>query len=275
MTSKTVTIEQVPLFLQFNKYIHKGYRPSGISVLDCLKSIFYLHNESANIWIHLFAVLYLLHNFLSRLMFLQGGYLDSSYFFPSYNSYHLYLLVFSVFLMFLGSCIYHIFMPSARTAATYRTLLLIDQLFVILGMTGSAHSFLIYGSKTRNFFINDVSYLILVAVTASTIFNALKIHDMRTRIRSVGHYVLIRTFLGFFVFFCPEFLGTTGRFWAIGWTSAFSYHTLSFMLLVVGASFNGYRFPECCAPGKFDVLISSHAWWHFFHPGFRILFVSW
>uniref|UniRef100_A0A3B5MK10 Progestin and adipoQ receptor family member IVa n=1 Tax=Xiphophorus couchianus TaxID=32473 RepID=A0A3B5MK10_9TELE len=40
-----------PPHLQFNKYVLTGYRPIS-SVQDCVRSLFYLHNELGNIYTH-------------------------------------------------------------------------------------------------------------------------------------------------------------------------------------------------------------------------------
>ena len=40
------SIEDVPLFLQFNPYVQKGYRKANLSFTECCKSLLYLHNES-------------------------------------------------------------------------------------------------------------------------------------------------------------------------------------------------------------------------------------
>lgn len=47
-----VTVKEVPAYLQFNQYILNGYRPPNLSYKDCLKSLFYFHNESVNIFTH-------------------------------------------------------------------------------------------------------------------------------------------------------------------------------------------------------------------------------
>ena len=41
----------MPEHLQLNKYIHTGYRVD-LSTWECLKSLFYLHNESFNVYSH-------------------------------------------------------------------------------------------------------------------------------------------------------------------------------------------------------------------------------
>lgn len=41
----------------FNKNILKGYRPITNSTWQTLQSMFYIHNETGNIWTHLMAIL--------------------------------------------------------------------------------------------------------------------------------------------------------------------------------------------------------------------------
>lgn len=41
----------VPKHLKFNEYVHTGYRVD-LSTWKCLKSLFYLHNESFNVYSH-------------------------------------------------------------------------------------------------------------------------------------------------------------------------------------------------------------------------------
>lgn len=47
-----VKFSDVPAYLQFNQYILTGYRPPNLSLLDCIKSLAYLHNETVNILTH-------------------------------------------------------------------------------------------------------------------------------------------------------------------------------------------------------------------------------
>ena len=44
-------IHQIPVHLRFNKYVHTHYRPS-MTIGGCLKSLFYLHNETVNVLTH-------------------------------------------------------------------------------------------------------------------------------------------------------------------------------------------------------------------------------
>ncbi|XP_033300236.1 progestin and adipoQ receptor family member 4 isoform X2 [Bombus bifarius] len=49
----------MPQHLQFNPHIRTGYRPL-MTVGQCLRSLFYIHNETVNIITHGFAILYML-----------------------------------------------------------------------------------------------------------------------------------------------------------------------------------------------------------------------
>lgn len=50
--SLLVPKEAVPEYLQFNPWILEGYRRPNMSSLECIKSLFYFHNESINIFTH-------------------------------------------------------------------------------------------------------------------------------------------------------------------------------------------------------------------------------
>lgn len=48
---KLLKLEEMPVHLQFNKYVHDGYREIQ-NVYGCIKSLFYFHNETVNIITH-------------------------------------------------------------------------------------------------------------------------------------------------------------------------------------------------------------------------------
>lgn len=49
--------EDLPPWMQSDPYIRRGYRRQLDSFGACLRSVFYLHNESVNIWSHLLPTL--------------------------------------------------------------------------------------------------------------------------------------------------------------------------------------------------------------------------
>ena len=50
--------EDLPQWMQTDPYIRSGYRPQLDSYSACFQSVFYLHNESVNIWSHLIPALF-------------------------------------------------------------------------------------------------------------------------------------------------------------------------------------------------------------------------
>ena len=50
-TKNLLEINQIPIHLRFNKYVLTHYRPPS-DLIGCLKSLFYLHNETVNILTH-------------------------------------------------------------------------------------------------------------------------------------------------------------------------------------------------------------------------------
>ena len=55
-----LTWSQLPEWAKDNEYIHGGFRSISNSYLSCLKSCFYIHNESGNIYSHLLATVWML-----------------------------------------------------------------------------------------------------------------------------------------------------------------------------------------------------------------------
>lgn len=49
--------ENLPKWMQSDPYIRRGYRRQYNSFSACLQSLFYLHNETVNIWSHLLPTL--------------------------------------------------------------------------------------------------------------------------------------------------------------------------------------------------------------------------
>ena len=52
--------DDLPVWAQDNSYIHANFRPSTHSYKDCLRSCFYMHNETGNIYSHLLATIWMI-----------------------------------------------------------------------------------------------------------------------------------------------------------------------------------------------------------------------
>lgn len=58
-TRLLLLFDELPDWAKDNKYILSGWRPETNSYLECIKSMGYIHNESGNIYTHLFAAIWM------------------------------------------------------------------------------------------------------------------------------------------------------------------------------------------------------------------------
>jgi len=117
--SSTVSVQllhrkQLPHHLQFNPYIDTGYRPL-LTSWECVKSLFYLHNETVNIVTHGVPMLYIL---LMWKVLLPWNEVTV----PVLPWTHLLSCVSP----WVGSTIYHLFMNHKAGEGCYRSLLQLD-----------------------------------------------------------------------------------------------------------------------------------------------------
>ena len=111
----------MPKHLQLNQYVHTGYR-AGLSTWDCFKSLFYLHNESFNIYSHGLAAIVMI--------------IFSPYFYKTtllqfdpilYPIHHITCTACVLF-----SAIYHLMSCHETGGETYRRLITLDYLGIWL-----------------------------------------------------------------------------------------------------------------------------------------------
>ena len=55
---RVVSFEDLPAWMQSDPYIRQGYRKQLNSFKQCYESLFYVHNETVNIWSHLIVGLF-------------------------------------------------------------------------------------------------------------------------------------------------------------------------------------------------------------------------
>ena len=55
---RLVSFEDLPQWMQMDPYIRRGYRKQSSSFRKCYESLFYIHNETVNIWSHLLVGLF-------------------------------------------------------------------------------------------------------------------------------------------------------------------------------------------------------------------------
>jgi len=55
---RTLPFEQVPSWIAENRYLRTGYRKEGLSFWAYVGSLFRFHNETCNVWLHLFGAIF-------------------------------------------------------------------------------------------------------------------------------------------------------------------------------------------------------------------------
>eukprot|EP00761_Pharyngomonas_kirbyi_P014532 gb/GECH01014562.1/.p1 GENE.gb/GECH01014562.1/~~gb/GECH01014562.1/.p1 ORF type:complete len:323 (+),score=29.84 gb/GECH01014562.1/:1-969(+) len=254
--------EQAPEFTLDNNYILSGYRPE-LKATNIFKTLFQVHNETGNIWTHLLACLVFgwLTYVCSRTPRLYNGNLsEDSIFAPDRVVF--YLFTFSAQVCFASSAVMHLF--CCHSEIIHFRLCQLDYCAInglIMGSTTVAIYYAFYcHSLLRNFYLGFMCLM------------------------SVPTFVLpwIRAF------HTPQWRSIrAGCFYAFGFSGALALiHVLikgaiqsdqdmmdvvfkfAPSLLTVGACYTAgaivfaSRVPERWAPGKFDVLFSSHQIFH-------------
>lgn len=52
-------IQELPDWMQDDQYIRRGYRTPQNSIRGCFQSLWYLHNETVNIWSHMLTAMFM------------------------------------------------------------------------------------------------------------------------------------------------------------------------------------------------------------------------
>ena len=91
-------VDEVPPW-QRRDFIVTGYHPM-LSIFNAFLSIFFLHNESGNIWTHLSGVVYTLYVFWQ---FIQTDLSKSDYL----SVFMIVFFIFTVLTVFVSSTVYH------------------------------------------------------------------------------------------------------------------------------------------------------------------------
>ncbi|CEI87851.1 hypothetical protein RMCBS344292_02259 [Rhizopus microsporus] len=218
---------EIPAWMQDNVYITGGYRRQTNSYLECAQSLFYLHNESINIWSH----------FLAFLLFIGIGFhfLYSNPLADSLTSFdYIYFFVFVVgALTCLGfSASFHCFScHSEKVAATWNRC---DYAGITTLIVGSFFPMIYYGFHCHQT-LQNVYLSIIVVLGAITATVTLLKHFRTPAYRWLNNAVR---------------------------TISLSHLILMALTYIAGAVIYGARFPERVKPGMFNYFGASHQIFH-------------
>ncbi|ORX58022.1 HlyIII-domain-containing protein [Hesseltinella vesiculosa] len=249
---KILTWNELPAWMQDNHFITDGYRRPTNSYTECVKTIWYLHNEYVNIWSH--GLGFLLFFFLGVHFFWTQPLPETLTWFDK-----IYFLVFiTSALTCLGfSSLFHCFTcHSEPVAASWNRC---DYAGITILIVGSFFPVIYYGFHCHA--LLQVFYLVTISVlgicTAAVVllkhFRTPAYRWMRTSMfLALGLFGLVPGFHGVYVY---------------GFYRSFDTISLVNELVmgacyVTGALIYACRIPERWLPGKFNIFGASHQIFH-------------
>ncbi|KAI8054824.1 hemolysin-III related-domain-containing protein [Thamnidium elegans] len=254
-SNRLLMYDELPGPWQSNVYIRTGYRFLD-SAADCWYSLFYLHNETGNIWTHLLGFVALFGIGTYELFF--SGIMDGT---PMGDR-----VVFLVF--FLAACkclmcstVWHT-LSGINNLKVYRQVACLDYVGISVLICASIMLCEYYGfycnDVIRNTYITGTGTLAVIGVSMP--FQAWFDRHERRWLRIaffialassgaivIGHLAVVRGAYTTFSWLAPVFK-------SIG-------------CYLAGVVIYGNQFPEKFWPGKFDHWAHSHQFWHLFVCG--------
>eukprot|EP00736_Rhodelphis_marinus_P005841 Rmarinus@m.29315 len=249
-----VHISQTPKWLR-SLDIHHGYRVNH-SVSQCITSLFSLHNETVNVWSHL----------VPGIVFIYlGVYEAHSAFWELENHKFRDAIILSIFLFSTSACMffsaaYHLF--CCVSESLFYKLRGLDFFGIFFACGGSflsgTHFVFMCDEKLRDFYTTVLVLSLALAVISMRmpIFHSHRFKWIRILIFAVAcgagvvptlHFLYVHNFdfanspeLQFYI---PPII-------------------LCYSCYAIGMAWYISRFPECCAPGRFDYFFASHQFWH-------------
>ncbi|XP_011495662.1 PREDICTED: progestin and adipoQ receptor family member 4 isoform X2 [Ceratosolen solmsi marchali] len=224
----------MPMHLQFNPYIRGGYRPL-MKPVECLRSIFCLHNETVNIWTHGVAIIYIL---ITVPHLLPWGTRESLMGFLSWCH------VIGAISPWIGSFLYHVFMNLDFGEAVYKYLLKLDMLGIWICQSIGAMPLI---AASVHCLPNIFWYLCIATycfLSVWGLFKAMHAKSPWERRLCFSPPFMMRMLV--LIFRCFGFGG--------GNPEAFTQD----LITVIGGTIGALRIPEKWIPGKVDLLLNSH-----------------
>lgn len=235
-------VESCPPWLRFNKYILDGYR-CYLSTDQCVESLFYVHNETVNIYSHGIPCVFIL--VLVPLTASEACLVDPVWFLLHY---------FACFAPFFASPIYHLFMCHKSGLHTYNKLLTFDVCGVWAinafgGLCGIRSTFYCLP------FWQTLSLVLYMFVSLASIFFILLANTAKERFKPLMVFGLMRYF----------FIAVRLSLFVFNWHSslnAIPSYLFMDVIAFIGGALNVARIPERWFPGKCDIIGNSHQIMH-------------
>ncbi|KAF2828741.1 HlyIII-domain-containing protein [Ophiobolus disseminans] len=245
--------KDLPLWQQNSKYILSGYRPSTTSYAKSIQSLLYLHNQTVNIYTHLFRLC---------LFGLLACALRDSLYGRCPTATNEDVMVFSayfagVFACFSLSSAFHKLLNHSK--AIYDQWLVLDFLGILCLIAGSWVPGVYYGFYCQR----TVSQFYLIMITSLSTICAIFCLVPYCRTPDWRHFRTIMFLsLGISGFFPMNFaateLGIKQAHSQMGW----GWFILKIVFYISGAGIYVFKYPEKVRPGNYDILGSSNQVFH-------------
>lgn len=216
-----------------NKYISKGYR-LNYNLLNTIKSLFSLHNETINIWTHLLpffinlSIFFISENYFTRLFFILTS--------P----------------IFLASSLFHLLIPIIKNLYQYHFLLLLDMLGIVLGVAG-IETYLFNKFVSNNIVIPTTIFYIINLLPLINLFN-FKIHVVECRNKIIKYLFIVNSLiLSIILFNSKNSNKKINPFYILILNLVFISSLIINMIL---------HYPEKACSNRFDLFCASHQIWH-------------
>ena len=247
-TDRLLTIFEVPTFLRFNRFIVTGYRHPAHSIsfqTNFIKSLGSWHNETLNIWTHLFGLLLFVFLAIHEYCFRADG-----------TRWNVLITSIGCLITMAGSVAYHSGMNRCQCQREYANCINFDVSGVIIGISSSALSPIIWGYRC-NYIISVLCGLMALAMmTWSAVTNVInETATAKIRGKFIGSLATVRTLLG--VSMVASNAVFHDRY------QNMRYHLMSLGFLIAGGIVNVSRIPERFITAQVIHYIgNSHQIWH-------------
>ncbi|KAF2803787.1 HlyIII-domain-containing protein [Mytilinidion resinicola] len=251
----TLLYEKLPLWMQENHFIIRGYRPQSNSYTTSARSLGYLHNETVNIYSHLLGSI---GSIISGIVVYTGV-------LPRYSSATPEdVFVFSCFFAGAAACMgmsaaFHTISNHSHAVASFGNKL--DYLGIVFLIWGSFVPSIYYGFQTQPDLIRRY-WAMITTLGAGTAVVAThpKFRTPALRPFRAAMFIALGLSAVFPVLHGVKIYGVTMMRDMIG----LDYVVAQGFFYILGAVIYACRVPERLSPGTFDIWGSSHQIFHFF-----------
>ena len=260
-SSKIVTVKdgspgprEIVPEVMWDEGILGGYRPLHQPWSYYLRSMFWIHNETLNIWTHLLAPIFLIALLCTCS---QDEEVVNN---PSMHGIYIFTVAFS--LTYLLSALMHVFYH--KSVFAFLVLNQLDHVGIAIGLHGGI-LMRFYCSGNVLLYESIGSYLLLLPPICTFIMAvspALHDYELNDKKRRNGN----RRILCFIIISCI-FVVLLSRLYDyyINGTRLYHlniYHGFEFITYVTGSIIFHYHIPESLSPGRFDILGQGHQLFH-------------